>query len=436
MRQRSARELAFSVLLDVERENAYSNIGLNKTLNASGADARERAMATRLVYGVLERKLTLDHTCRAYLQKGSRLKPNVRTLLRLGAYEILYLDGVPPRASVNEYVSLAKGTGAGYAAGMINAVLRRVAEHGAVLPPENDPAYLSVKYSVSPALVSVYSELYGDETICFLDSLMKDAPVYGRINTLKTDSEGLNAALCARELEIFPVDGCPELFRFADSAAFAQTEAFRDGMFYIQDLSSACAGRMLEARRGMRILDVCAAPGGKSFYAAISAQGAGEVVSRDIFEHKTRLIAEGAARLGLDNIRTEVADASLTPEKEIFDRVICDVPCSGLGVIRKKPELRYRDISDLAALNGLQYQILGAAAAALKPGGRLVYSTCTVTKYENEDVVRRFLSENPGYHEVRPALPYGEYGEYGVRFSPHKDDCDGFYACAIEKTIN
>ena len=434
MRHINARELAYSVLLDVERNNAYSNIGLNHTLNAADADARERAQATRLVYGVLERKLTLDGVYGAYLRKGTRIKPNVRTLLRLGTYELTFCDGVPARAAVNEYVSLAKREGCGYASGMINAVLRRTAENGLILPSPDDPSFLIMKYSVPAPLIGLFREVYSDDLTAFLDSLCRKARVYGRVNTVKTDFPSLQHELASQNIAILPVDGLPELFYFDGSAAFRDTEAFRNGLFYIQDLSSACAGKLLDARDRMRVLDVCAAPGGKSFFAALSMHGTGEVVSRDIHAHKLRLIEDEAKKLGLANIVPQLFDAGKTPGDEAFDRVICDVPCSGLGVIRKKPELRYRELSDIGSLCELQYGILCAAAGAVKKGGRIVYSTCTVTRSENEDIVARFLSLHSEFQEVRPALPFGEYGEYGVRFSPHRDDCDGFYACAMEKT--
>lgn len=433
MRQVGARELAFSVLLDVEREKTFSNIGLNKALNAAAADGRDRALVTRLVYGVTERRLTLDYEYRLYLQKNSGLKPNVRTLLRMGVYEVLFLDGVPARAAVNEYVALSKRVGAGYASGMINAVLRRTAERGLILPAVDSPEYPVVKYSVPSAILNVFENAYGDALPSFLESLFRETRVYGRINTLKTEFSALCERLGAEGVSIAAVPDFPEMFYFSDSAAFAGTEAFRDGLFYIQDLSSVCAGRLLDAKENMRVLDVCASPGGKSFFAAVSMNGTGEVVSRDIFDHKTALIREGALRLGLDNISIQLGDAVKTPEKETFDRVICDVPCSGLGVIRKKPELRYRDISDIPELSELQYRILCAAAQALKPGGRIVYSTCTVTAAENEEIVRRFLAEHPRFSEVRPALSCGAYGDLGVRFAPHSDNCDGFYACAMEK---
>ena len=434
MQQRiNARRLAFSVLSEVEKDGAYSNIALNKAFSEHLPDGRDRAFVTRLVYGVLENKLTLDYQIRQYLRQGIRLKTPVRVLLRLGAYEILYLDGVPARASVNEYVTIARFVGVSYAAGMINAVLRRISEHGLVLPEENEEHYLSVKYSVAPAILSVYEKEFGDETPRFLAAVCGETRIYGRINSLKTDFNGLKDALSAEGIEISPVDGVKDAFYFSDSAAFQSTKAFSQGRFFIQDLSGICAGLLLAPEPGMKILDVCAAPGGKSFSAAIAAGGIGTVISRDLHEHKIALIADQAKRLGLHNIDAQVGDALNTPPCAEFDRVICDVPCSGLGVLRKKPELRYRDLSSMEELKDLQYRILCAAAGALKPGGRMVYSTCTVTREENEAVVTAFLKAHPDYVPVRVPLPYGSESDPGVRFLPQTDRCDGVYACAIER---
>ena len=306
----TSRHAAYTVLLEMERENAYSNIGLDRALSRLAMERREKAFLTRLVNGVTERRLTLDHNIRLYLRQNSRLKPNVRTLLRMGAYELLFCDGVPARASVNEYVALSKTVGAAYASGMINAILRRIAEHGLTLPANGAENYLSVKYSLPLATVACFEKIYGGETEKFLASLFDRTKIYGRINTTKTTFAALQSQLAAEGIGITAAPDFDEAFYFDDTAAFMETDAFRQGLFHIQDLASIAASRLLEIQPGMTVLDVCAAPGGKSFTAAELLGGTGSVTACDIHKHKVALIAKGAVRLGLPNMRAVLRDAT------------------------------------------------------------------------------------------------------------------------------
>ena len=429
----SPRYAAFSILLSMEQEHAYSNIQLDRALSAFTGERRDKAFISLLVNGVCERRLTLDFQIRTHLTQKSRIKPAVRVLLRLGIYEILFCDGIPPRASVNEYVELAKNTAARHATGLINAILRRTAENGLLLPPEAHADYLSVRYSFPSETVALLKSIYGENTERFLASSLEKPKIYGRVNTNKTDLPFLQDALQQEGLEIMPCENLPDSFYFLSTAAFMQTRAFRNGLFHIQDLSSQLCCKALQLEADNSLLDVCAAPGGKAFTAAEILQNTGSVLACDIHEHKIKLMTDGAKRLGLTNFSARLRDASVFDTNGgLFDRILCDVPCSGLGVIRKKPEIKYRPLSGNAGLPELQLAILETSARYLKPGGRLVYSTCTVTKEENEDVVLHFLQKHPEFSPAETGINgIGCKSDCGLRLSPFADDCDGFFIAPL-----
>lgn len=432
--KRNARDAAYDVLFSMEQKKAYSNLALDRALSLPLADERDASLIKKLTDGVLERKMTLDYQIKRHLLSPKiRIKPPVRTILRMGIYEILFCDGIPARASVNEYVQLAKKRGYSHASGLINAILRKTAESGLLLPPKCTAVFLSVFYSCPLQMLALLHKVYGKDTESFLAASLKKPKIYGRVNTLRTNMDTLCSVLAAEGIQITPSNVLPDAFYFTDSAAFMRTQAFASGLFHIQDLSSQlCCAALLPAE-GQSVLDVCAAPGGKTFTIAETLANTGSVLSCDIYRHKIDLIQNGADRLGLTNVTAQLRDAA-TDETPLpmFDRILCDVPCSGLGVVRKKPEIKYHDFQQISDLPVLQKQILDRSASLLKRGGRLVYSTCTVTREENEDVVRDFLATHPDFVLADLAFsPIGERGAFGLRLSPQHDDCDAFFIAPL-----
>lgn len=431
------RSVAYNILLNIEKNSEYSNIGLDKALNEINLIGRDRAFVKNLVSGVCERRITLDYEIKSHLQNAkTRLKPNVRTILRMGVFEILYCDGIPARASVNEYVNLTKGSGASFAVGLVNAILRRVSESGLLLPKPTEENYDSVRYSMPISTVNYLKSALGNRFDSFAASSLEKAKIYGRVNTLKTDFDALKEFLQKDGIEIESVQTVPDAFYFVNTASFMRTRAFQEGLFHIQDLSSQICCMAVNAKPQHLVLDVCAAPGGKSFTLAQMMQNTGEITSCDIHPHKLGLIRQGAERLGLENIQPLLRNAMQPPSGEkCYDRVLCDVPCSGFGVLRKKSEIKYKNIDEIRNLPELQIRILSSSAKALKPGGILVYSTCTVIPEENDGVVSEFLSQTDDFHPLA-VLPeeLGEKSAYGRIFMPDTDDCDGFYISILEKS--
>ena len=434
----SARRVAVQTLVRIETDDAYSSLALKSMLNHQAAlSEKDGALATRIVYGVTERKLTLDHQLSLYLKEPlKKLRPAVLACLRAGAYQILFMDKIPSSAAVNESVSLVKSLGAGYASGMVNAVLRKLAQNGLVLPPEQDDplAYLSVKYSCPVPLLDHFIKHYGREnTEAHLSASLSARPLFIRRNTLCCTEESLRAALESENAsaEFCAPEGCGVLHAAGD---ITKLSAFVSGWFHVQDLSSQYDAMLLGAKPGQTVVDCCAAPGGKSFTLAQYMENTGRLIACDQYEHKTALIETGARRLGLSNIETVCENAESLWQKGIeADAVLCDVPCSGYGVIGRKPEIRYKDPSRFADLPLTQYAILESGSRMVKPGGALVYSTCTLNPAENEAVCGRFLSEHPEFTvSTDPVYRNIAGGEYLTVFAS-PDGGDGFFAAKFER---
>ena len=309
--KRNARDAAYDVLFSMEQKKAYSNLALDRALSLPLADERDASLIKKLTDGVLERKMTLDYQIKRHLLSPKiRIKPPVRTILRMGIYEILFCDGIPARASVNEYVQLAKKRGYSHASGLINAILRKTAESGLLLPPKGTAEFLSVFYSCPLQMLALLHKVYGKDTESFLAASLKKPKIYGRVNTLRTNMDTLCSVLAAEGIQITPSNVLPDAFYFTDSAAFMRTQAFASGLFHIQDLSSQlCCAALLPAE-GQSVLDVCAAPGGKTFTIAETLANTGSVLSCDIYRHKIDLIQNGADRLGLTNVTARLRDAA------------------------------------------------------------------------------------------------------------------------------
>ena len=435
---KSARQISAEILQKMEARGAYSNLSLAAALKKDPpADPRDAALTSLLVYGVTERKLTLDYNLRLYLKQPlKKLPPPVLQALRLGAYQIFYAEKIPVSAAVNESVKLVRSGGFSYAAGLVNAVLRKLAAAGIRYPArENEAEYLSVRYSAPEPLIRRFCGVYGAETTeNIFAAFFEKRPVYIRLNSLKATAEELCASL--EKDGVKPVETeLPGAFILEHSGDISLLSAFREGWFYVQDLSSQRCASVLGALPGETVADCCAAPGGKSFAAAIRMQNKGRLIACDLHPHKTDLIEAGAARLGITCLETVCGDARRLPAllqngglPFAADRVLCDVPCSGFGILGRKPEIRYKSPEDVAGLPALQYEILSACAGMVKPGGVLQYSTCTLLPEENGEVCDRFLAEHPDFCPAEDDAYRAICG--GERFSlilPAAGGGDGFF---------
>lgn len=440
MRAPNARDTALRVLVRCRTAGAWADAALAAQLRRDGLSGPEAALCSRIVYGVMQNRLLLDFYLGAYCsQKVDHLQPPLLEILRIGAYQILFLDKIPHSAAVNQAVEQAKDNGRAKAAGLVNAVLRQLSRNKGHLPkiPDQDALHsLSIRYSHPKWLVKRLQAILGSETEACLAADNAPAPLTIQVNPLKTTAEELTAELEASGVTVRPhpwVSGCLELDHAGDLTALAP---FRAGKFLVQDPAARLVSQIAGVGPGMRVLDVCAAPGGKSFSAAFAMEDQGEILACDLHENKLKRIREGAERLGLACIQTTAADGRVfRPEWEAaFDVVLVDAPCSGLGIIRKKPDVRYKKPDDLFALPVIQRAILDNAARYVKPGGTLVYSTCTILPEENEGVSDSFLAEHPDFCRTPFALfePVGET-EGQVTLWPHRHGTDGFYICRMTR---
>ena len=438
-----AREAAMLALNACQRQGGWSDGALKKQLSAAELSGRDAALATQLCFGVLQNQMLLDF----YLAKFSniplkRMEGKVVQTLRLGAYQMLFLTRIPHSAAVNSAVALVKAHCKNpRAAGMVNGILRSMERSLQNMPviPQGDPvAYLSTLYSHPEWLVKEFILSLGEEeTAQLLAADNSQPPTAVMVNTTRTTAEALKAMLEADHVEAEPhpwLENCLLLSRTGD---LERMEAFQQGLFYVQDPASRLSVLAAGAKPGMRVLDCCAAPGGKSFAAAIAMENQGEIVSCDLHPHKKKLIQAGADRLGLTIITPKTADGKVfRPEWEsAFDLVLVDAPCSGLGVIRKKPDIRYKDPAPLADLPAVQLDILRNAARYVRPGGTLMYSTCTLLYRENGEVVETFLAENKAYKAETFTLPgpVGPVQSGSVTLWPHRHGTDGFFISKMRR---
>ena len=438
-----AREVALLTLNACRRQGGWSDGILKKQLAQAKLDSRDGALATQLCFGVLQNQLLLDF----YLSKFSslplkRMEDKVLQALRLGAYQMLFLDRIPHSAAVNSSVELTRTHCKNpRAAGMVNGILRtlgRNLDRLPTIPQDNPVSYLSILYSHPEWLVQEFLlELGTEGASALLKADNSPAPATAMVNTLKTTAEQLSVSLAEEGVDVKPhpwLENCLVLDRAGD---LERLSAFQEGMFYIQDPASRLAVQALQPESGMRVLDCCAAPGGKSFAAAIAMENRGEVIARDLHPHKKKLIQAGADRLGLSIVSPGVADASVfRPEWEgNFQRVLVDAPCSGLGVIRKKPDIRYKDPEPLKNLPQVQRAILDNAARYVEPGGILVYSTCTLLPRENQLIVQDFLARNSAFKAESFTLPgpVGEVESGMVTLWPQRHGTDGFFIARLRR---
>ncbi|MBQ9532135.1 MAG: 16S rRNA (cytosine(967)-C(5))-methyltransferase RsmB [Eubacterium sp.] len=409
----NSRLIAFEILYKINRENAYSNIALDKAIGEY--ETKDKAFISSLVLGVTERKITLDYIIKPFLK--AKTKPKVMIILYLGAYQLYFMDKVPSSAAINTSVELAGETGVSYYKNLINAVLHKIDDNRINLESIED---LSVKYSCPENLINFWKKMYGaDKCEEILKVINGKAPVFAVPNSLYVDTEELMYELlnCSVDCE---TDG--ELVKINSSFDLSSLKPFKDGLFHIQDKSSFECARALEAKEGDIVLDICSAPGGKAFTIAEGMKNKGKVYAFDLHEHRVKLIESGANRLGLSNITSRVNDAvQFSEDIPKADRILCDVPCSGFGIIRRKPEIRYKELDSVKELPKLQLKILEVASKYLKDNSRMIYSTCTLNKRENENVVRAFLDNHSEFKLIEEKTCF-----------PANNGGDGFYYAVLE----
>ena len=434
-----ARKIALRALESTRRAGTWSEAALNGALASAGAERRDRALASALCYGVLQNRTLIDETIRAVsTQPLQRIEPKVLDILRLSVCQLLFLDKIPASAAVNEGVRLCRELGYARAAGFVNAVLRRIAAKPGLPETGIDAEGLALRWSHPLWLTRLLLDTLGpEEAEAFLRLDNTPAPLDLQVNTLKTTAEALRSSLAAEGVAAEPHPFLPDCLRTERGGDLTALRSYQEGGFYVQDAGAKLAVLAADPRPGTRILDACAAPGGKSFASAILSGGTAEILSCDCRARKLDRLRDGARRLGLEGISVAAADAgAYQPELDgAFDLVLADVPCSGLGVIRKKPEIRWKDPAEFEGLPEKQLRILKNVSRYVRPGGLLLYATCTVRPEENGDIVARFLAEAPGFSPEDFSLPDGVPSERGARqLWPQRHGTDGFYFARLRKS--
>ena len=415
------RKIAVNILLKIEKDSAYSNITLGSYLKDNELGSNDKRLLSALVYGVLDRKITLDYVLSRFMKTPiKKTAPFSLMVLRTALYQVMFMDKIPDSAAVNEAVKLIKNSKESRNAGFVNGVLRSILREENLLPQGDSIKDLSVRYSCPENIINSFIDDYGtDNAIGILDETLKTPPMVLRTNTVKISTDELTLEL--EKTGIKSEKGFIEnSVVLKNGADIRGNQLFKSGFFHVQDFASQKAVSVLSPKSGERILDICAAPGGKTFTMAELMENKGEIIATDLYDHKIKLIEKSAYRLGLDIIKATVCDASVYNDKlGEFDGILCDVPCSGFGVIRRKPEIKYKEIEDYKSLEEIQYKILCNAVKYLKTGGRILYSTCTLRKNENERITEKFLSLNKEFEK-----------KFEHTFMPHTDKTDGFY-CAL-----
>ena len=435
-----ARETALNVLIACRKEEGWSNGVLKEYISRDRLDRRDAALATRLCYGVVQNRNLLDFYLSQLLTgKVKNLHPAVRDILHLGLYQIFLMDKIPESAAVNESVDLAKRycKKVRSAPGLVNAVLRSGVRSKGQL---KDPKSWEDKYSHPGDLINALKTYVGKARMeAMLQANNAIPPMVVQVNTLKVSTGELIAMLEEAGVSAAPHSWMEDALILSGTGSIEQLEAFQKGLFYVQDPASKLSVLCAELpKEEIHILDCCAAPGGKSFAAAIATAGKARITSCDVYAHKAELIAKGAERLGLP-ITALVQDATQLKKEwiEAFDAVICDAPCSGYGIIRKKPDIRYKDLNKMKELPALQRAILEMQCRYVKPGGVLMYSTCTLVHEENEGMVESFLKDHPEFHlEPLPLPAPFPKNESGMQaLIPGEYDTDGFFISRLRRRL-
>ncbi len=431
----NARDVAVNAITAFRKRNAWSDGFLRNEIRSAGLDSRDAALTTEIVNGVLQNLLLINYYIDFFSSiKLNKIAPGILDILQVAVYQIIFLDRIPDSAAINDAVNRAKRSNT-RAAGFVNAIARKISSQKESLPEikcNDSVGVLSVKYSHPVWLIKELLSVYGEketEKILFHNNMK--AKVSARVNTIKTSTEELLA-----NNENFS-SGIIENSVYVNFLGNIEKQrAFQNGYIYIQDIASQVAAMTLSPTEGAYVLDACAAPGGKSFLMAQQMNNRGKILSCDIYEHKIKLINDTANKLGIDIIDAKLSDASVFNHiyEECFDFILADVPCSGLGIIRKKPDIRYKDGNELENLPELQLKILKNVSRYLKKGGTLLYSTCTILPRENECVVKEFLRNNAHFEEINdyfdiPCIR----NDYGITLLPHISETDGFYMCKLRR---
>jgi len=444
-----ARETALKILYEINEKGAYSNVSINKHLSRNSELKNiDKAFVTELVYGTVKWKLKLDYIISKFSNlKLNKISPWILNVLRLGVYQLIYMDRVPDSAACNESVKLAKKYGHGASGGFVNGVLRSVSRNkNNIVYPDRESnlvRYLSIMYSHPEWMVENFLSRYGEK---FTESLLKsnnETPdITIRVNTCKITKEEILKEFYKEGISAREGNYAHEAIILNNPSSITEIEAFKQGYFQVQDESSMLVGYILDPKPGETVIDVCSAPGGKATHIAQLMKNTGLVLARDIHPHKIKLIDEAALRLSFDIIKTQLFDATKldTDLVEKADGVLVDAPCTGLGIIRKKPDIKWaRNTNDLEEIKKLQGTILETASKYVKPGGKLVYSTCTIQKEENEDIVESFLNKNPDFEpvDITDCLPGNlvkETSKNGyIQLYPNIDKTDGFFISKMVK---
>ncbi len=408
---KNSRLSAFDIIYDILKNGAYSNLAVEKGL--AEVETKDKAFVSRLVYGVIERKITLEYFADKFLT--SKVKPKVKIIIFIGAYQILFMDKIPDAVAVYETVELADLIGLSYYKKLINAVLHRIIDNKTELDNISD---LSIKFSCPEHLINMWKKMYGDEkTLSILKTINNRPPVFAIPNRKFVDEQELHYELLddGIDCEVFE-----DVVKLNSSFNLGSVKAFNNGLFYIEDYSSYSCAKVLNCKKDDIVLDICAAPGGKSF---TMAQSGAEIYAYDLHKHRVELIKKSTERLELSNIKTNINDALIyNADIPMADKILCDVPCSGFGIIRRKPEIRYKNLDDIKDLPQIQYDILCTSSKYLKAKGRIIYSTCTLNKKENEKVVERFLQNNSNFKLVNEVTVF-----------PNENGGDGFFYTLMEK---
>lgn len=445
MIQINPREIAAEALMEIMTDEAYNTMTLRRLLRQNGAMSRQdRAFVTEMVNGTLRNLLYIDHALNVFARGTSteKMKPWILAVLRTAVYQMYFME-IPAHAAIDEAVKLTKQRGYTALKGFVNGILRTAAKErdNIPLPDAGTAEYLSLRYSHPLWLVRMWIAYYGyadTEQLCAYDNQPPDVTI--RVNTLKTDVQTLRERLEQAGVEVGAGRICKNALHLSKTADLSRLDLFREGLFHVQDESSQLAVEILGPQKGEQILDLCAAPGGKSFTAAEKMENDGKLLSCDIYEHKLELLEEGAERLGIRCMECALCDAAEEQSGELFDRVLVDVPCSGLGLMRKKPDIRLKKNGDeIDSLIPLQRRILDNAAGYVKLGGVLVYSTCTICRKENEKNLEWFLQQHPEFEaeDITPFLPQdwdAETARQGyLTLLPHKTGTDGFFVSRMRR---
>jgi len=430
-----ARFLAIKLLNKTFDKQGFSNLVLDYALSNAQLETQDKRFCSTLYYGVIERKITLDYIISKYSKKPlNKLDLSILNILRCGLYQLKYMDSVPDSAAINESVKLVKKYRLTSASGFVNAVLRNfVRDNKEITLPKGKIARFSLEYSASEWLVKKLINEYGEKfAISLLEGSISKSPVTIRLNNNVADETKLIENM--GDIKLSKRDLIPDCYEVLGGDVTA-TDAFKMGYFHVQDISSQLCCMALGTKENEIVLDLCSAPGGKAFTIAELMGGTGTIYAFDMHEKRVKLIEDGAERLQLKNIIARKGNALEFDEKiPLADKILCDVPCSGLGVIGKKPEIKYKEPCEFEGLADIQYGILENAVKYLKVGGELVYSTCTLNRKENDEIIDKFLESNGDYEGISFLEDFGEpFGSYKATLIPMHFNSDGFFISKIRK---